>query len=221
MRVLEAARWLLVGAALVVARDAPARTVRGSNAIVVEPAVTAAPPPSRTAAWAVALPPVEVTSGTTRETASIRLYGDDGEIDDGARTAFERIAAGKEGPRPLAPRVEQLLVRAAYHFGVAPVTIVSAFRERAGRHGTGEAIDFKLHGVSARALAAYLRSTPRAGVGVYTNPRTQFVHLDVRDQSYHWVDASPPGVHWHEGRIGDPGAEKRDASWTREMDLPP
>ena len=30
------------------------------------------------------------------------------------------------------------------------------------------------------------------GVGVYTNPLTQYVHLDVRERSYHWIDASPP-----------------------------
>ena len=150
----------------------------------------------------------------------VRLYADDGEIDETARETFERVAANDAEPHALAPRVEQLLMRAAYHFGAAPVQVVSAWRERASRHGTGEAIDFKLKGVGARQLAAYLRQLPRAGVGIYTNPRTQFVHLDVRDQSYHWVDASPPGVKWHEAQIRDPGAAKRDAAWTPEADLP-
>ncbi len=167
-----------------------------------------------------ALPPVEVTAVGSHVVEKVRLYDDDGEIDDGARATFERVAANAAEPHPLAPRVEQLLVRAAYHFGDARVTVVSAFRERASRHGTGEAMDFKLAGVRARELAAYLRGQPRAGVGVYTNPRTQFVHVDVRDQSYHWIDASPPGVKWHEAQIRDPGAAKRDAAWTPEADLP-
>ena len=198
--VLHAARWAGVALSLFVARDAPARVLRGAGACL-ETFVAATPPPTRVASWARALPPIEVAGVGTRERAPIRLYADDGEIDESAREMLERIAANDAEPHALAPRVEQLLVRAAYHFGAAPVQVVSAWRQRASRHGTGEAIDFKLKGVRARELAAYLRQLPRAGVGIYTNPRTQFVHLDVRDQSYHWVDASPPGVKWHEAQI--------------------
>jgi uncharacterized protein YcbK (DUF882 family) len=123
-------------------------------------------------------------------------------------------------PRTLAPRLEQLVVKAAYHFANARVQIVSAFRQNAGRHGTGEALDFKLVGVPAARLASYLRGLPRVGVGIYTHPRTQFVHLDVRAESYHWIDASPPGVKWREGRLADSGAKKRDAAWTPDLDQP-
>jgi uncharacterized protein YcbK (DUF882 family) len=217
----SAAPWLLGAVAtfvLAVARDAPAHGLQPTHA-AYEAVLASAVPVPRVAAWARALPPVEVTAATHAR-ARVRFYADDGEIDPTAREALERVAANEGEPHALAVRVEQLVVRAAYHFGDAQVYVVSGWRDRASRHGTGEAIDFKLKGVSARELAAYLRSLPRAGVGVYTNPRTQFVHLDVRDQSYHWIDASPPGVHWREGALRDPGAAKRDASWTPEMDLP-
>ncbi len=72
----------------------------------------------------------------------------------------------------------------------------------------------------AAALAAYLRTGARVGVGVYTHPRTQFVHLDVREASYHWTDASPPGVSWRETRLGDRSAPARDAAYRPERDLP-
>ncbi len=219
MSLARAARWLLVVLSLFVARDAPARVLRGGS-VCFETLAAATMHPTRTASWARNLPPVEVASVVTRQSARVRLYADDGEIDADARGTLERIAANDAPPHVLAPRVEQLLMRAAYHFGAPQVQVVSAYRWRASRHGTGEAIDFKLKGVRARELAAYLRQLPRAGVGIYTNPRTQFVHLDVRDQSYHWVDASPPGVHWHEARLWDPGAEKRDAAWTPDADLP-
>jgi uncharacterized protein YcbK (DUF882 family) len=218
--VVRAARWLLVLLSLFVARDAPARVLRGASVCFETFVAAPAHPATRTASWASSLPPVEVASVVTRQSARVRLYADDGEIDEDARAALERIAANDAPPHVLATRVEQLLMRAAYHFGAPQVQVVSAYRRRQSRHGTGEAIDFKLKGVRARELAAYLRQLPRAGVGIYTNPRTQFVHLDVRDQSYHWVDASPPGVHWHEAAIRDPGAEKRDAAWTPEADLP-
>lgn len=217
--VVLAARWVLVALSLLVARDAPARVSRGAG-VSLETVARAERPAARVASWARDLPPVEVAGVGTRERARIRLYTDDGEIDETARQTLERVAANDAAPHALAPRVEQLLMRAAYHFGAAPVQIVSAWREKASRHGTGEAIDFKLKGVPARQLAAYLRQLPRTGVGVYTNPKTQFVHLDVRDQSYRWIDASPPGVKWHEAQLRDPGAAKRDAAWSPDADLP-
>jgi hypothetical protein len=58
------------------------------------------------------------------------------------------------------------------------------------------------------------------GVGIYTNAKTHYVHLDVRDRSYHWLDASPPGVTWREALLPDPSQQKRDSSYTPESDLP-
>jgi uncharacterized protein YcbK (DUF882 family) len=217
--VVHAARWAMVAVALFVARDAPAHLVRGAG-VYLETALRNQVPLERSASWARSLPALDVSSVVSREHAQVRLYADDGEIDESAREALERVAANNAPPHALAPRVEQLLVRASYHFGAAPVQLVSAWRYRASRHGTGEAIDFKLKGIAPWRVAAYLRQTPRAGVGIYTNPNTQFVHIDVRDQSYHWVDASPPGVHWHEIGWRDKDADKRDASWTPDSDLP-
>jgi len=50
--------------------------------------------------------------------------------------------------------------------------------------------------------------------------RVHYVHLDVRDASYHWLDASPPGIKWREKQLRDPTQEKRDAAWSPEQDLP-
>ncbi len=175
----------------------------------------------RMAAWAASLAPIEVASVYARtSSAPFLLYTPDGAVDDAARAAFERVASGDAEPHSLALRVEQLLVKAAYHFKRTRVVLLSAWRANAGRHGTGEAVDFKVDGVRAATLAAYLRGLPRAGVGVYTHPRTQFVHLDVRGESYHWIDASPPGVHWREWQLRDPRARQRDAAWSPEQDLP-
>lgn len=122
---------------------------------------------------------------------------------------------------PLDPRLIKLAFRASYHFGGAPIAILSATRKNTrGKHATGEALDFSLEGVRAATLAAYLRGTPRAGVGIYTHPKTQYVHLDVRDHSYHWLDASPPGVTWRERLLKDSSQAKRDESYAEAMDLP-
>ncbi|HEY5242913.1 MAG TPA: hypothetical protein VIJ22_15645 [Polyangiaceae bacterium] len=182
--------------------------------------MTAAARDARSASWADALVPIEVTSVVTGQSASIRLYAVDGEIDEAARMHLEHVVARDGEQHELASRLEQLVVKAAHHFHDAPVYAVSGWREHAGRHSTGEALDFKLRGVQAAQLAAYLRGLPRVGVGIYTHPRTQYVHLDVREPSYHWLDGSPPGVTWKERQLRDPGQMKRDASWTPEGDLP-
>jgi len=204
-RVFEPARAVLVKASSVTQQSAPS------------------------AAWAAALAPVEVSNKTTRRHASIRLYGSDGSVDRAAARSFMRVAgrsaeapddASEEDER-LDLRLVQLVVRASYRFGGAAVQIVSATRSGTnGKHASGEAIDFALEGVRATTLAAYLRTTPRAGVGIYTHPKTQYVHLDVREQSFHWIDASPPGVSWREQRLPDAKGPERDASYGRWMDLP-
>lgn len=199
--------------------DAPLQASR-ATIVATDTPLTEGARPVRVVPWATALAPLDMTNAATKARLRVRLYGVDGSIDESACEDFERIAAGADEPRPLARRLEQLVVKAAYHFGGARVLVVSGFRPNAGRHGTGEALDFKLEGVPAARLAAYLRRLPRVGVGIYTHPRTQFVHLDVRDASYYWLDASPPGVKWREGRLYDPSARKRDAAWTPEMDEP-
>jgi uncharacterized protein YcbK (DUF882 family) len=194
--------------------------LHGVHASGVETALGRPAVSHRVEHWAEQLQPLEMVSLATHESAEVRLYADDGSLDEIAQQTFERIAAGADPPHPLSPRLEQLVVKAAYHFKDASILVVSSWRANAGRHGTGEAIDFKLRGVRSAVVASYLRQLPRAGVGIYTHPRTQFVHLDVRDSSYHWLDASPPNVRWAIARLRDPSASKRDASWVPEMDLP-
>jgi len=213
------ASLLPAAVAILFAHDAPAHPIQPAP-LGVDTPLTAAVRAPRRASWAERLAPVEVTCLATRDSASIRLYTDAGEVDEQARADFERVVSRDGVVHPLSERLEQLVVRAAYHFGSDHVLVVSGWRRHAGRHTAGEALDFKLQGVRAATLAAYLRKLPRAGVGIYTNPRTQYVHLDVREPSYHWLDASPPGVHWRERRLRDPDQVRRDASWTPENDLP-
>lgn len=107
------------------------------------------------------------------------------------------------------------------HFNELNVTLISAYRGgHAGKHSTSEAVDFEFEHVKWSTLASYLRTQPRVGVGVYTNPKTHYVHLDVRDESFHWFDASPPGKRWREKGITDAHAKERDAAYTPNDDLP-
>lgn len=94
--------------------------------------------------------------------------------------------------RPMEPRLVGIVIRAALHFGVDQVLIVSGYRSpkynlmlrkkgrevaRESQHTEGTAVDFKLPGVSAEALRDFLRSLRTGGVGYY--PESGFGHADV------------------------------------------
>jgi uncharacterized protein YcbK (DUF882 family) len=182
---------------------------------------TPLPPP---APWATALEPLTVECANSGAIEALHVYKGDGSLDQAAVEEFSRVSADFNGYAPLNVRLVQLAVKAAHHFHATKLIVVSGFRQRrAGKsdhHTAGEALDFKLPGVDYRKLAAHLRTYPLVGVGVYTNPKTQYVHLDVRDRSYHWLDASPPGVTWREALLPDPTQKVRDGSYTPESDLP-
>ena len=92
-------------------------------------------------------------------------------------------------------------MRAARHFR-RPVVVVSGYRavQRHGRrrsqHLRGRAADVYVHGVAPMALRDWAVEGGVTGVGFY--PNSGFVHLDVRDERYWWVDYSGPG---RRGRI--------------------
>lgn len=175
------------------------------------------------------LPSIGIANLSTGETLRIKLYDDAGNVDADSATKLDALLVDARDPEhveqiELDRRTLKLLFRAAYHFDAKRVEVVSAYRKpgrrREGLHGQGRAIDFKLPGVKPAALASYLRTLPRVGVGVYTHKRTQFVHLDSRDRSFHWLDASPPGRHWRERSLPDSKLTARDASYRENMDWP-
>jgi uncharacterized protein YcbK (DUF882 family) len=119
--------------------------------------------------------------------------------DDGGFTDADlRLAAraftpkGRLKPHPIAPHLLDLVYRAMTHFDAPLVHLVSGYRpDRAGsRHTQGRAIDMVIPGVSNEQLAEYLRQFGFVGVGVY--PKSGFVHLDVRENSFFWLDNSLP-----------------------------
>jgi uncharacterized protein YcbK (DUF882 family) len=175
------------------------------------------------------LPKVHIVYLNTHEALDTRLYAADGTVDEHEAVKLDtllcdaRDAKHVESTR-LERRTLQLVYRAALHFKADTVEVVSAYRKpgprREGPHAAGAAVDFRLPGTTAAALAQYLRELPRVGVGVYTHPKTQYVHLDTREHSYHWLDASPPGRTWRERGIGGKAMTMHDASYTPQGDLP-
>jgi hypothetical protein len=119
---------------------------------------------------------------------------EDGGFSDEDLERAARAFCPKEAKKvhAISPRLLDLVYRAMRHFEAPLVHIVSGYRpDRAGsRHTQGRAVDFVLPGVTNEQLADYVRTFGFVGVGIY--PKSGFVHLDVRDASYYWVDNSLP-----------------------------
>lgn len=166
-------------------------------------------------------PPVTVRRAHSDESAEIRLVDCDGSPILGSLTELSMLARPTGTPRPspealavfeahapearrqrfVSPGIRRLdegllprLQALATHFDGKPLSIVSGYRPRArrgSRHRHGRALDVAVEGVPRRTVALFARSLPETGVGYY--PNSSFTHIDVRDESYHWVDMSGPG----------------------------
>ena len=181
--------------------------------------------PDARVAWARRLSPVVFRDVNTLADVTLRLYKDDGAIDDAAAAEVERVlwSAKDEAPLRVSRRLLQLVVKVADHFDTHEIQVISSHRGKASkgsRHRSGEAIDFALPGVPSKKVAEVLRTYARVGVGEYIHPRSQFVHLDVREQSYHWIDSSPPKRSWREHPLPDVTATTRDGAYAPAQDLP-
>lgn len=180
------------------------------------------------------LPPisVETLAGTAmqEQVTVTRLYRPDGSFDEDALATLDEQLSDKRRPGDIRHatidrRLLALVFKAAWHFSATRVRVVSAYREplkhREGYHGKARALDFRLVGVPTPDLARFLRAElARVGVGQYTHRRTQFVHLDVREATFHWFDGSPPGRRGGIARIPTEGTADRDAAYVPRDDLP-
>jgi len=96
---------------------------------------------------------------------------------------------------PIDPRLLDMVYRIEAHFHAHEIRIISGYRTPHGsatsNHGKGRAMDLVVPGASDEEVAKLAREEGFAGVGIY--PVSGFVHVDVRERSYFWVDTSGPG----------------------------
>lgn len=96
---------------------------------------------------------------------------------------------------PVDPRLLDMVYRLQAHFHAHEIRIISGYRTPHGgatsNHGKGRAMDLVVPGATDEEVAKLAREEGFAGVGIY--PVSGFVHVDVRERSYFWVDSSGPG----------------------------
>lgn len=170
------------------------------------------------------LPEVTFRSVNTRETLAVKPYASDGSVDTALVQAFAHFFrdSRRNHEHAVDPRLVQLLYKVALHFKTREIEIISGYRRvphwSESRHGKGQAADFRIPGVVSGDVAAYSRSLGKVGVGWY--PRVDFVHLDVRDSSYYWINRSKRGRYGWNRPLVRKGGLVLDRSWTPEWDWP-
>jgi uncharacterized protein YcbK (DUF882 family) len=146
----------------------------------------------------------------TNDRATLRATSDGGGFAasdlDGAAAALREPSSGNQ--YPIEPRLLDLVYRIQTHFQAQEIRVISAYRTprqargRGSNHGRGRAMDVIVPGASDADVASFARELGFVGVGIY--PQSGFVHVDVRERSYFWVDQSGPGKRNRErGILGD------------------
>ena len=131
---------------------------------------------------------------------------------DRAAHVLREPSSGNE--HPIDPHILDLVYRVQTHFNAHEVRIISGYRTprkaSASNHAKGRAIDLVVPGATDEEVAKFAREQGFVGVGVY--PVSGFVHLDVRERSYFWVDTSGPGKRARTRGILADVAAKSDAA---------
>jgi uncharacterized protein YcbK (DUF882 family) len=145
---------------------------------------------------------------------------------DRAAHLLREPSSGNE--HPIEPRILDAIYRIQTHFNAQEIRVISGYRtpaaiasSRGSQHGRGRAIDIIVPGTSDDDVAKLARDMGYMGVGVY--PTSGFVHVDVRDRSYFWVDSSGPGGRTRErGVLSDVATRAdREAAARGEKGVPP
>jgi len=157
-----------------------------------------AAPPGKTAPTDATGKPVLVLQGLNipdrvELTAASPRGGFSAEDLDRAAHVMREPSSGNE--HPIDPRLLDTVYRLAVHFHAPEIRIISGYRtprrSATSNHGKGRAMDLVVPGASDEEVAKFAREQGFTGVGVY--PVSGFVHVDVRERSFFWVDTSGPG----------------------------
>ena len=133
-----------------------------------------------------------------REVLIVDPIDEEGRVSEKALALFEQLmrSARTDDEHAIDPSLVRLLHAVALaHDGV--LMISSGYREPghgtkpSSMHTKGKAADVRHPYLPAKMIADFAREWGAGGVGYY--PKTGFVHLDVRDAPFYWIDYSAKG----------------------------
>ena len=163
--------------------------------------------------WREGMRDIAFHAVNTGETAVVRPFRPTGALEPEAVVTLQHLLRDQRAgaDHPVDPRLVSVLYRLVDALDAPQINVISGFRRQRGRghslHGEGRAIDIIVPGVDSERVAEVARRLGHVGVGMY--PTSGFVHVDVRDRSYFWVDRSGPG---QRGRVVQVRADESRAA---------
>lgn len=140
---------------------------------------------------------IRLYAENTREEVSVNIYKPDGSYDPTALAQLDHLFRDyrRDEVRAVDPRLYELLSIVYDHFGGRRLLLGSGFRveRNTSRHNHASAADFRVEGVSYKAVHAFVVTLDQGGMGIGQYPTTEFVHMDFRapgEPSFRWVDTS-------------------------------
>ena len=134
----------------------------------------------------------------TGERARLQLYNKNGKVNYKAVEKLSYLARDKKGNQAvkrLHYRLIYMLQQVAEKFPGQPIEIISGYRPQSSgsesQHAFGRAMDFRMPGVSEKAIFRFCKMLPRSGCGYY--PNSGFVHMDARTKNASWIDYESSG----------------------------
>ena len=144
-----------------------------------------------------------------RAPLEVDLYDQNGDFDTEALADLNHFwrcrRTGTE--KPIDPHLFEILSLIQDHFDGKTIELVSGFRNQTrltSYHFHGSASDIRIPGVNDNELHAFVATLDTGAMGLGLYPRGGFIHVDVRPESYRWIDYSPPG-----GDMGHPHHKKK------------
>ncbi len=133
------------------------------------------------------------------------------------------LRSGDGHEHPIDGHLLDIVYELQRHFKSGEIRFVSGYRTPTKRlgsnHGYGRAMDLVVPGTVDEWVASYVRAMGFTGAGTY--PISGFVHVDVRERSFYWVDKSGPGAPNKTTGVLPGDALSSDAKARKEGKIPP
>lgn len=137
--------------------------------------------------------PVRFVNTRTSQQETVPLITRFGTINNRSRQILSRLAGpDQEIARTvlLHPKLLLMLQRVADQFPDRKIEIISGYRlgekGHSDSHNLARAVDFRVSGIQNEKLYDFIKTLPKCGTGYY--PKSNFVHLDIREETTTWVD---------------------------------
>jgi|SRR5215813_2930451 len=156
---------------------------------------------------------LQIYSPNWHEEVKVNIYKADGSFNQDALKSLNHLFRCRrtDTEKPMEPHLFEILSSIQDHFAGRRLQVISGFRNQrkiTSMHFHATAADIRVDGISERKLRDFAATLDAGGMGIGLYPYAHFVHVDVRPDSYRWIDYSRDGD-GSSGRLPPRGFKKK------------